>query len=103
MKSDSKSRPAHKGHKPSTRVSHDKGSHASSHTKTSSSAGASVDARKKTTKCADCGQIGHWRGDAVCPKVKAGQTPPHKGKPRVHWIGMATMGLLVPCHLQTAS
>ena len=25
---------------------------------------------KKKTKCQDCGQIGHWAGDSVCPKRK---------------------------------
>jgi hypothetical protein len=41
---------------------------------------AGADPRKKTSRCSDCGQVGHWKGDAECPKVKNGQTPLHKGK-----------------------
>ena len=24
----------------------------------------------------DCGGRGHWKGDAACPKVQSGETPP---------------------------
>ena len=32
---------------------------------------ASTDARKKTSRCADCGQLGRWKGDAECPVESA--------------------------------
>ena len=56
-----------------------------------------VDPRKAASRCADCKQLGHWKGDPECPRVKDGKTPwyektgggktdkkpPHK----IHWIG----------------
>jgi hypothetical protein len=48
---------------------------------TSSSSG--TEARKKASVCRDCGNVGHWRGDAECPKVKSGEVKPFgKGKGR---------------------
>ena len=32
-----------------------------------------VEDRKKYSTCSSCGQMGHWRGDAVCPKVQRGE------------------------------
>eukprot|EP00971_Amphidinium_carterae_P340188 6478394-Amphidinium_carterae.2 len=40
----------------------------------------SVEDKKKTSKCADCGRVGHWRGDPTCPKVRAGVTPAYQKK-----------------------
>ena len=40
------------------------------------------DPRKKTTTCSSCGGLGHWRGDPQCPKVKSGEDPPFKPKPK---------------------
>jgi hypothetical protein len=52
--------------------------------------------RKKITRCADCQQVGHWRGDEACPKVKEGKVPLRtagtSGKPSpprnkgIHWV-----------------
>eukprot|EP00971_Amphidinium_carterae_P352847 6492750-Amphidinium_carterae.2 len=42
------------------------------------STGKSLEEKKKTSKCSDCGKLGHWRGDPVCEKVKTGQTQPFK-------------------------
>ena len=51
-----------------------------------------VDAKKAKSRCVDCGQLGHWKGDAVCPKVKEGKTPefkPPERKPKaINWVGM---------------
>eukprot|EP00971_Amphidinium_carterae_P021331 421045-Amphidinium_carterae.1 len=33
----------------------------------------SVADKKKTTWCADCKELGHWRGDPECKLVKSGQ------------------------------
>ena len=38
--------------------------------------------KKKKGKCNDCGQEGHWAGDAACPEVQAGRRPPFKPKPK---------------------
>eukprot|EP00971_Amphidinium_carterae_P169045 3348694-Amphidinium_carterae.1 len=35
----------------------------------------SVADKKKTTRCADCKELGHWRGDPECKMVRAGQVP----------------------------
>ena len=35
---------------------------------------------EKRGRCRDCGQLGHWKGDAICPKVLSGETPPYGGK-----------------------
>eukprot|EP00971_Amphidinium_carterae_P101619 2011585-Amphidinium_carterae.1 len=40
----------------------------------------SVEDKKKTSKCADCGRVGHWRGDPTCPKVRSGVTPAYQKK-----------------------
>eukprot|EP00971_Amphidinium_carterae_P134530 2666108-Amphidinium_carterae.1 len=40
----------------------------------------SVEEKKKTSKCADCGRVGHWRGDPACPKVRSGATPAYQKK-----------------------
>ena len=34
--------------------------------------GMSLDELKAVTACADCEQIGHWKGDPECPKQKRG-------------------------------
>ena len=33
----------------------------------------SVAERKAKSKCADCGGVGHWHGDPICPKVISGE------------------------------
>ena len=35
---------------------------------------------KTESKCADCKQKGHWKGDKICPKVQAGLTPEYVPK-----------------------
>ena len=50
-----------------------------------------VDPREASSRCADCKQLGHWRGDAERPKVKSGEVPKCDKKPdkqlySVHWI-----------------
>eukprot|EP00971_Amphidinium_carterae_P133818 2650902-Amphidinium_carterae.1 len=35
----------------------------------------SVADKKKNTRCADCKELGHWRGDPECKMVKSGQVP----------------------------
>ena len=32
-----------------------------------------IEDRKKYSTCSSCGQMGHWRGDAQCPKVQRGE------------------------------
>jgi hypothetical protein len=56
--------------------------------KSSAKVPAAADPRKKTSRCSDCGQLGHWKGDAECPKVKSGQTPMHKKA--INWVGVLT-------------
>ena len=41
----------------------------------------SIDEEKAGSTCSDCGQQGHWHGDAVCPKAESGKTPLYKKKP----------------------
>ena len=36
--------------------------------------------KKAKSRCADCGQIGHWHGDKVCEKVKKGEAQAFRGK-----------------------
>ena len=36
---------------------------------------ASEDDRKKKSICASCKKVGHWKGDAESPEVKAGRVP----------------------------
>ena len=45
-----------------------------------------LDARKASSRCADCKQLGHWKGDPQCPLVKSGKVKPftapkNKGAP----------------------
>ena len=49
------------------------------------------DPRKKSTTCSSCGGLGHWKGDPQCPKVKSGEDPLFKPKPKgvrhgVHYV-----------------
>jgi len=59
----------------------------------------SVDPRKATSRCADCRQLGHWRGDPECSKVKSGEVPKFEKKPPVkklhvvNWLGMVSKGV----------
>ena len=39
---------------------------------------APPDQRKASSRCADCGRLGHWRGDPECPKVISGEKDPFK-------------------------
>ena len=39
------------------------------------------DQRKQSSRCADCGRLGHWKGDPECPKVASGERQPFKKKP----------------------
>ena len=41
----------------------------------SSSSNVTQVKKEKTGKCLDCGQFGHWKGDAECSRVKFGQRP----------------------------
>eukprot|EP00971_Amphidinium_carterae_P151166 2997388-Amphidinium_carterae.1 len=45
-----------------------------SHLQKKSQDAKSVADKKKTTRCADCKELGHWRGDPECKFVKSGQT-----------------------------
>ena len=50
-----------------------------------------VDDRKKYSTCSSCGQMGHWRGDAQCPKVQRGEDPlREKGDARVSEANVVT-------------
>eukprot|EP00971_Amphidinium_carterae_P211675 4200219-Amphidinium_carterae.1 len=40
--------------------------------------GKSIEERKRTSKCADCGETGHWRGDPQCRKVRSGEVAARK-------------------------
>ena len=63
--------------------------------------GKEEDKRKTTSRCADCKQLGHWKGDPECPHVKSGKSKPfvkkspasgqspHKNYPSVNWVGVA--------------
>jgi hypothetical protein len=42
--------------------------------------GDSLADKKAKSRCADCGQIGHWHGDEVCEKVKKGEAQAFRGK-----------------------
>ena len=42
--------------------------------------GDSLADKKAKSRCADCGQIGHWHGDEVCEKVKKGEVQAFRGK-----------------------
>ena len=44
------------------------------------SKGDSLADKKAKSRCADCGQIGHWHGDEVCDKVKKGEAQAFRGK-----------------------
>ena len=55
-----------------------------------------LDARKATSRCADCKQMGHWKGDPECPRVQQGKTRKFE-KPKaliasnkVHWFGVVS-------------
>ena len=39
-----------------------------------------VTAVKNRTRCRECGQIGHWKGDSACPKAKGGGSTAPSGK-----------------------
>ena len=43
-------------------------------------AGTGQDARKASTTCASCGQLGHWKGDPQCPHVQNGTDRPFQPK-----------------------
>ena len=45
----------------------------------SSSRSGSYAANRKTGRCKDCHQYGHWGGDPDCPKVISGEVPPFGG------------------------
>eukprot|EP00969_Alexandrium_andersonii_P132219 5846729-Alexandrium_andersonii.AAC.1 len=47
--------------------------------------------RKARTRCMACGQTGHWQGDAVCPKHRAGDGRSGGGT-QVHFVLMAENG-----------
>ena len=56
------------------------------------------DSRKLKSRCAGCGQLGHWKGDPGCPKVKSGENPPFVPKAKsgmriqtAHWVGMVAV------------
>ena len=42
--------------------------------------GDSLADKKAKSRCADCGQIGHWHGDEACEKVKRGEVQAFRGK-----------------------
>ena len=48
------------------------------------------DPRKKSTTCSSCGNVGHWKGDPECPKVKSGEDKLFQPKPKpkhgVHFV-----------------
>ena len=55
-----------------------------------------LDARKATSRCADCTQMGHWKGDPEYPRVQQGKARKFE-KPKapvvsnkVHWIGVVS-------------
>jgi hypothetical protein len=58
-----------------------------------------LEARKASSRCADCKQLGHWKGDPECPNVQKGKTPKfdkdkkrtEKKPNKVHWIGMVSL------------
>ena len=47
----------------------------SSPSKGGDSSTSSLEARKASSRCAECKQIGHWKGDPECPNVQKGKTP----------------------------
>ena len=63
------------------------------------SSSSGLEARKASSRCADCKQLGHWKGDPECPKVQKGKTPkfdkdkkrPEKRPRKEHWIGMVSL------------
>ena len=60
----------------------------------SSTTNRSVEERKRTSRCAACGQIGHWKGDKQCPETdKTSETPsrsPEKTGPKTKGGGKFT-------------
>ena len=43
---------------------------------------------KANSRCVDCGGTGHWKGDAACPKVQSGETPPFVPKKKERDVGV---------------
>ena len=43
--------------------------------KSSESSSSGLEARMASSRCADCKQLGHWKGDPECPNVEKGKTP----------------------------
>ena len=52
-----------------------------------SAGGDTLAAKKAKSRCADCGQYGHWHGDPECSKVQTGAVPKHR--PPQHGAHMA--------------
>eukprot|EP00971_Amphidinium_carterae_P349931 6491302-Amphidinium_carterae.2 len=46
------------------------------HKKQGGDSSKSVADKKKVTRCADCKELGHWRGDPQCRMVKSGEVAP---------------------------
>jgi hypothetical protein len=74
------------------------GSGSSSKNGDAPSTATTSDTRKASSRCAECKQLGHWKGDPECPNVKQGKTPRYKEKPKVdkkpnavHWIAMVNI------------
>eukprot|EP00971_Amphidinium_carterae_P265862 5273952-Amphidinium_carterae.2 len=55
---------------------------------TPTSNASNIAARKEKSVCAACGEVGHWKGDAVCRKSTTGEAS--AGGTRVHFVGMAS-------------
>eukprot|EP00971_Amphidinium_carterae_P111535 2208842-Amphidinium_carterae.1 len=62
--------------RPTSRPKGGKGQKKGRDKSSSSSTQADITRRKRSSRCADCGQLGHWRGDAACEHVRSGRTPP---------------------------
>ena len=50
------------------------------------------DPRKKSTTCSSCGNLGHWKGDPECPKVKSGEDKLFQPKPKKHGVHLVSHG-----------
>ena len=63
----------------------------------------SLAARKRSSTCASCGAMGHWKGDPECPNVRSGKDALHKqgaahGTHEVNFVNYTFMvGNLVEC------
>ena len=50
------------------------------------------DPRKKSTTCSSCGNVGHWKGDPECPKVKSGEDKLFQPKPKKNGVHLVMDG-----------